>query len=108
MDNDKAYILHILDEIENINQFLMGINFDTFIIDTKTSKAVERSLEIIGEAAKNLSEEFKEKNKEILWRDVAGLRDKIIHHYFDVDYQTIWDIVQKNLPEVKEVLEKYK
>lgn len=108
MDNDKAYILHMLDEIENINKFLMGMDYITFISDTKTSKAVERSLEIIGEAAKNLSEEFKEKNKEIPWRDVAGLRDKIIHHYFDIDYQTIWDIVQKNLPELKEVLIKYK
>ncbi|KKS14067.1 hypothetical protein A2643_03700 [Candidatus Nomurabacteria bacterium RIFCSPHIGHO2_01_FULL_39_220] len=108
MDNDKAYILHILDEIENINNFLGNINFVAFIGDIKTSKAVERSLEIIGEAAKNLSEEFKENNKQIPWRDVAGLRDKIIHHYFDVDYQTIWDIVQKDLPELKEILTKYK
>ena len=108
MDKDKAYILHILDEIENIAKFLMGMDYVTFIGDTKTSKAVERSLEIIGEAAKNLSEEFKEKNKQIPWRDVAGLRDKITHHYFDIDYQTIWDIVQKNLPELKEVLTKYK
>lgn len=108
MDNDKAYILHMLDEIENINKFLISLDYITFIGDTKTTKAVERSLEIIGEAAKNLSEEFKEKNKEIPWRDVAGLRDKIIHHYFDVDYQTIWDIVQENLPELKKVLIKYK
>jgi uncharacterized protein with HEPN domain len=108
MDKDKAYILHMLDEIRNIEQFLAGMDFETLIKDTKTSKAVERSLEIIGEAAKNLSEEFKEKNKEIPWRDVAGLRDKIIHHYFDVDYKTIWDIVQNNLPELKQVLEKYK
>lgn len=108
MDNDKAYILHMLDEIKNIENFLTGMDFDKFIGDIKTSKAVERSLEIIGEAAKNLSVEFKEKNKEIPWRDVAGLRDKIIHHYFDVDYQAVWDIVQKNLPELKEVLKKYK
>jgi len=108
MENDKAYIFHILDEIENIEKFLTGIEFDNFVNDTKTTKAVERSLEIIGEAAKNLSEEFKENNKEIPWRDVAGLRDKIIHHYFDVDYQTIWDIVQRNLPELKETLIKYK
>ena len=108
MDNDKAYILHMLDEIENIDKFLMSMDYVTFIGDTKTTKAVERSLEIIGEAAKNLSEKFKGKNKQIPWRDVAGLRDKIIHHYFDVDYQTIWDIVQKNLPVLREVLMKYK
>ena len=108
MDNDKAYILHILDEVENINNFLLDVSFEAFIADTKTTKAVERSLEIIGQAAKSLSEEFKKNNKQIPWRDVAGLRDKIIHHYFDVDYQTIWDIVQKNLPELKEVLIKYK
>ncbi len=108
MDKDKAYILHILDEIKNIKQFLFGVNFDALVNDTKTTKAIERSLEIIGEAAKNLSEEFKEKTKEIPWRDVAGLRDKIIHHYFDVDYKTIWDIVQNDLPELKKILEKYK
>lgn len=108
MDKDKAYIFHMLDEIANIEQFLVGIDLDMLIKDIKTSKAIERSLEIIGEAAKNLSEEFKENNKEIPWRDVAGLRDKIIHHYFDVDYKTIWDIVQNNLPELKRVLEKYK
>lgn len=65
MDKDKAYILHILDEIENIKQFLLGVDFNMLINDTKTAKAIERSLEIIGEAAKNLSEEFKEKTKEI-------------------------------------------
>ena len=108
MDKDKAYILHILDELENIDKFLAGVDFVSFIGDAKTSKAVERSLEIIGEASKNLSEEFKEKNREIPWRNVVGLRDKIIHHYFDVDYQTIWDIVQKNLPELRDVLIKYK
>ena len=108
MDKDKAYILHILDEIKNIKQFLLGIDFDMLINDTKTAKAIERSLEIIGEAAKNLSEKFKEKTKEIPWRDVMGLRDKIIHHYFDVDYKTIWDIVQNDLPELEKILEKYK
>ncbi|MEK7104703.1 MAG: DUF86 domain-containing protein [Patescibacteria group bacterium] len=108
MDKDKAYILHILDEIENIKQFLLGVDFNMLINDTKTAKAIERSLEIIGEAAKNLSEEFKEKTKEIPWRDVMGLRDKIIHHYFDVDYKTIWDIVQNDLPELEKILEKYK
>ncbi len=108
MDKDKAYILHILDEIENIKQFLTGMDFNMLVEDIKTSKAIERSLEIIGEAAKNLSEKLKEETKEIPWRDVAGLRDKIIHHYFDVDYKTIWDIVQNNLPELKQVLDKYK
>ena len=108
MDKDKAYILHILDEIKNIKQFLLGIDFDMLINDTKTAKAIERSLEIIGEAAKNLSEKFKEETKEIPWREVMGLRDKIIHHYFDVDYKTIWDIVQNDLPELEKVLEKYK
>ena len=66
MDKDKAYILHILDEIENIKQFLLGVDFNMLINDTKTAKAIERSLEIIGEAAKNLSEEFKEKPKKYL------------------------------------------
>ncbi len=98
----------MLDEIKNIKQFLLGVDFDALVNDTKTAKAIERSLEIIGEAAKNLSEEFTEKTKEIPWREVIGLRDKIIHHYFDVDYKTIWDIIQNDLPELEKVLEKYK
>ena len=106
MDKDKAYILHILDEINNIEQFLLDKDFDSFVVDIKTGKAVERSLDIIGEAAKNLSEEFKEKTKEIPWRNVAGLRDKIIHHYFDVDHEVIWEIIQTDLPKLKQALNK--
>ena len=87
---------------------MLGVDFDALINDIKTAKAIERSLEIIGEAAKNLSEKFKEETKEIPWREVVGLRDKIIHHYFDVDYKTIWDIIQNDLPELEKVLRKYK
>ncbi|KKQ35831.1 MAG: hypothetical protein US50_C0004G0020 [Candidatus Nomurabacteria bacterium GW2011_GWB1_37_5] len=108
MDKDKTYIFHILDEIENIEKFLNNVSFESFIDDLKTAKAVERSLEIIGEAAKNLSDKFKKETEIVPWRDVGGLRDKIIHHYFDVDYKTVWDIIQNDLPKLKEILLKYK
>src|SRR3989338_407847 len=108
MDKDKAYIFHIIDEISNIEKFVIGMTFESFVSDLKTAKAVERALEIIVEAAKNLSEKFKEGEKETPWRDIAGLRDKIIHHYFDVDYRTVWDIIQKDLPKLNKVLEKYR
>jgi len=104
----KIFIEHILESILKIESFSKGLTRENFFKDELRQSAVIRQLEIIGEAAKNLSEKLKEETKEIPWRDVAGLRDKIIHHYFDVDYKTIWDIVQNNLPELKQVLDKYK
>ena len=108
MEKDRIYVLHILDEIDAIEQFVAGTSFEEFVADLKTSKAVERSLEIVGEAAKNLSEEFCRNEHGIPWRDIAGIRDKIIHHYFDVDHSIVWDVIQNDLPKLKTVLEKYR
>jgi uncharacterized protein with HEPN domain len=106
MDRDRFFIKHILDEINTIEHFVDSIAFEEFIIDEKTKHAVERSLEIIGEAAKNVSEKTRTLYPNIPWRDIAGLRDKIAHHYFDVDYNTLWDVIKYDLLTLKEVLEK--
>ena len=108
MEIDRTYVLHILDEIDAIEKFVAGTSFEEFVSDLKTTKAVERSLEIIGEAAKNLSEEFCKNVPDIPWRDIAGIRDKIIHHYFDVDHAIVWDVVKNDLPKLKAVLERHR
>ena len=108
MEKDKAYVLHILDEIDSIGAFVAETSFDAFVSDLKTTKAVERSLGIIGEAAKHLSGEFCRSEPDIPWKNIAGIRDKIIHHYFDVDHSIVWDVIQNDLPKLQAVLEKYK
>lgn len=72
--------------------------------DPVLQRASFRSLEIIGEAVKNISEDFKKKNTEIEWRKIAGLRDKLIHHYFGVDWVLVWDVIENKIPELEKTL----
>lgn len=104
MERDKAYILHILEEISNIEQFVADIEFEDFLRDIKTQKAVERSLEVIGEASKRISDEVKSKTPSVPWKEIAGMRDKITHDYFDMDYAIVWEVVQKDLHKLKNSL----
>ncbi len=73
--------------------------------DEKTKRAFVRSFEIIGEASKNIPSEVKEKHKEIEWKEMARMRDRLIHHYFGVDYFIVWDTVQESIPKLKEQIE---
>lgn len=72
--------------------------------DPVLQRASFRSLEIIGEAVKNISEDFKKKNTEIEWRKIAELRDKLIHHYFGVDWVLVWDVIENKIPELEKTL----
>ena len=74
--------------------------------DIKTIYSILRALEIIGEAAKRVSQNIKKKYPEIPWREMAGTRDKLIHHYFGIDFDIIWDIAKKDLPDLKEKIQK--
>jgi len=76
------------------------------MVDPLLQRACLRSLEIIGEAVKNLSAEFKQDNSNIEWRKIACLRDKLIHHYFGVDWDIVWDIIKNKLPHMKEQIKK--
>ena len=80
------------------------MSFDTFSNDQKSIDAVVRNLEIIGEAANRLPDDFKERHSEIEWYKVVGLRNRIIHEYFGVDLQIIWQIVHADLPELRQAL----
>ncbi|MCH7559206.1 MAG: DUF86 domain-containing protein [Planctomycetes bacterium] len=90
--------------IDRIEQYIKNLSFDAFSDDQKSVDAVVRNLEIIGEAASRLPDEFKEKYSEIEWYKVVGLRHRIVHEYFGIDLEIIWQILQKDLPELKSKL----
>lgn len=88
--------------IDRIEQYIENLSFDTFSKDQKSVDAVVRNLEIMGEAANRLPDEFKEKYSEIEWYKVVGLRHRIVHEYFGIDLEIIWQILHKDLPELKQ------
>ncbi len=102
MKKDKAYLLDTLEAIVDIEKFLENVTCEEFCENKEKQYAVIRALEIIGEATKNLSREFREKHREIPWRDIAGMRDKLIHMYFGVKLELVWETVKIKLPELKD------
>jgi uncharacterized protein with HEPN domain len=88
----------IIDSAEKILEYTHNLSFEEFTKDGKTIDAVIRNFEIIGEAANRLPEEFKENNPHIDWHRIRGFRNRIIHHYFGIDYVIVWEIKEKFLP----------
>ena len=97
----RIYLRDIDASIESIEKFIQGMTFDQFLNDDKTSSAVIRKFEIIGEASKSIPEELKKKYPQIPWKDIAGMRDKLIHAYSRVDLSLVWKTILKRLPELK-------
>ena len=106
MFSDKEFLKHILEEIEFLEKECANLDYDHFLQNTVLRKAAERSIEIIGEASKKISKTFRDSNPTIDWRGMAGTRDKLIHDYFGVDHEILWDIIQNFLPKLKTELEK--
>ena len=102
MKRTKIFLLHILESIDRIEDFTKGFSKDDFLQSEKTQDAVLRRLEIIGEAVKNISANFKKKHAEVEWKKIAGARDIIIHEYFGVDLDLTFRIIKKNIPELKQ------
>jgi len=95
----------ILEAIDKIVDFTSGLSARQFSEDVKTFDAVVRNLEVIGEAAKNVPDNVRAKSPAFDWRKVAGLRDILIHHYFGLDADIIWDIVQNKLPQLRQAVQ---
>ncbi len=104
MKNNTVYINDILESITKIEKYIKNINEDVFLKNDQIQDAVLRRLEIIGEATKQISNEFKEKYPVIPWKKVAGLRDILIHTYSSVNLKRIWKILDDDLIELKKNL----
>jgi uncharacterized protein with HEPN domain len=96
LSRDRPYLLHIQDAIERIERYTAG-DREKYMQDTLVQDAVVRNLEVIGEAAKQLSTETTAGAPEIPWREIAGMRDRLIHHYFGIDLETVWAVVENDL-----------
>jgi uncharacterized protein with HEPN domain len=105
MKNDQVYIQHILESIDRIQDYTEDITEEEFREKDMVQDAVVRQIEIIGEATKQLSEQEKEKYPDVPWKDIAGMRDNLIHNYFGVDLQQVWQTIQKDIPSLKDKLE---
>ena len=99
--SDTDYLRHILDEIEYLIEVSSACEYDAFLLDETLKRAFVRSIEIIGEATKHLSDELTQEHPEIDWRGMAGMRDRLIHAYFGVDYDLVWDVVRNKIPPLK-------
>lgn len=104
--NDHVYLEHILESIRKIEGFLTGITKFEFDRSVLIQDAVIRNIEIIGEATKKISKQFTQTHPEIPWQDMAGMRDKLIHDYLDVDLEVVWKTVESDLPLLKELIQK--
>ena len=98
--DEIEFIKHIFIEINYIQKVLENLEEEKFYSDETLKRAITRALEIIGEATKNLNVDFRMKYNSVPWSYMAKLRDKIIHHYQGVDYETIWNIITQEIPEL--------
>lgn len=103
---DKLFLLHIRDAIGKIESYMKKGTFYEFAKKDLLFDAVVREIEIIGEAANHLSKDFIGKHPEIPWKEITGIRNKLVHDYWQLDLQVIWDTFQKDLPKLKKQIKK--
>ncbi|MDP3028281.1 MAG: DUF86 domain-containing protein [Deltaproteobacteria bacterium] len=101
MRDYKLYLKDILEAMASIEAFVEGMDFEAFRADDKTSSAVIRKLEILGEAAKKIPDEIRLSYPQVPWKEMAGMRDRLIHFYAGVDYPLVWRTIKERLPEVR-------
>ncbi|MBI5555518.1 MAG: DUF86 domain-containing protein [Elusimicrobia bacterium] len=105
MRDQALYVKDIIEAMAAIEKFVEGMAYSEFEKDDKTASAVIRKFEIIGEATKNLPDEIKQKYPSIPWKEMAGMRDKLIHFYFDVKHDLIWHTIKDVIPILNPLLE---
>lgn len=104
MKEIKVYLDDILDSIEKIEEYTRGVDFEKFDSNSELQDAVVRRLEIIGEAVKNLPTETKNEHREIPWKQIAGMRDILIHEYAGVSLKRVWKVITENITPLKKTV----
>jgi len=104
--DDRVYLLHIRDSARRILEYTAE-GREAFFSETMRQDAVIRNFEIIGEAVKNVSDDFKAARSDIPWKQIAGLRDVLIHHYFGVKLETVWNVIESHLPTLLSRIESF-
>ncbi len=104
--NVSLYVKDILQNMQDAEEFVWGFSYEQFAGDKRTFNAVVRSLEVIGEAAKNIPDEIRSKYPLVPWKEMAGMRDKVIHFYFGVNKEAVWIAVKERIPAVRPMVEK--
>lgn len=102
---DSVYLAHIRDAISRIESYLDGVTEERFLETPLLQDGVIRQIQIIGEAAKRLSSDVRAAHSTIPWKDVAGMRDKLVHDYMGVDLDAVWDTAKRDIPALKNALE---
>jgi uncharacterized protein with HEPN domain len=98
LKDDRVLITHIISEIKFLRKITADRKYEDLLSDEYFSHAVIRAIEVIGEASKNLSPRLKEEHPDIAWREIAGMRDKVIHRYFEINWQIVWSVISDDLP----------
>lgn len=102
--SEIEYLRHIQDEARYLAEASREVSWDEFSSDETLKRAFVRSIEVIGEATKNLSDDFRDRYPEVEWRSMAGMRDRLIHGYFGVDYEIVWEVATAKAPELRDAI----
>ena len=102
----RDYLHDILESIDEVESFVEDMSFEEFMKDRKTKNAVMRSIEVIGEASRHVPVALREKYSEVPWKEIIGMRDKLIHGYSGIDYETVWKATNEDVPSLKKLIQK--
>jgi uncharacterized protein with HEPN domain len=105
MWRDDAYMLDMLLAARKVLSFTRGVNWEKFISDDLIQNAVMRQIQIIGEAARKISQQYKDAHPAISWQAIIGMRNRLVHEYFDIIPERVWDVVEKDVPELIRLIE---